>query len=209
MDGSREKTPPGSAMPNHSAGWGAASTRSLLDRAQSGDEMALEEILARYLPRLMRWATDRLPREARGVVDTGDVVQDSLVKVVRTLGGIRDRHPGTFPAYVRKAILNRLRDEVRRAARRPDLTELDGTELDPAPSPLEDALGRELIDRYEAALLRLSDGDRAILFLKIEMGLDYREIADALDKPSADAARKSANRAVVRLAAEMHDARAT
>ena len=50
---------------------------------------------------------------------------------------------------MRKAVLNRLRDEVRRAARRPDRTDLDGTELDPAPTPLEDALGRELATRYD------------------------------------------------------------
>ena len=207
MDGSPEKTPPGHASRNSSAEWGAESTRSLLDRAQTGDERALEEILARYLPRLMRWATGRLPRAARDIVDTGDVVQESLIKVVRTLGGIRDRNPGTFPAYLRKAVLNRLRDEVRRAARRPDLTDLDGTELDPSPSPLDVSIGHELATRYEVAFLRLSDSDRAVLFLKIEMGMDYREMADALDKPSADAARMAVNRAGLRLAEEMHHAR--
>jgi RNA polymerase sigma-70 factor (ECF subfamily) len=207
MDGSPEKAPPGPATRNQSTEWGAQSTRNLLDRAQTGDERALEEILARYLPRLMRWATGRLPPTARDIVDTGDVVQESLIKVVRTLHGIRDRNPGTFPAYLRKAVLNRLRDEIRRAARRPNQTDLDGTELDPLPTPLEESIGRELANRYEAALLRLSDSERAVLFLKIEMGMNYREMADALDKPSADAARMAVNRAGLRLAEEMHHAR--
>lgn len=211
MEGSSaSKNPPReNATGNRSADWIGESTRSLLNRAQTGDERALEEILARYLPRLMRWASGRLPRAARDIVDTCDLVQDSLIKVVRSLDGIRERSPGTFPAYLRKAVLNRLYDEVRRAARRPGVTGLDGTESDPSPSPLEEAIGSELAAHYEAALLRLSDSDRAVLFLNIEIGMNFREMAEALDKPSADAARMAVNRAGVRLAREMHYARQT
>ena len=202
-----EKPPHANAIRNRSVDWAGETTRSLLDRAQTGDERALEEILARYLPRLMRWATGRLPRAARDIVDTDDLVQDSLIKVVRTLGSIRDRNPGTFPAYLRKAVLYRLYDETRRAARQPGATRLNGNEPDPSPSPLDDSIGRELASRYEAALLRLNDDDRAVLFLRIEMRMNYREMADALEKASADAARMATNRAVVRLATEMRDAR--
>jgi RNA polymerase sigma-70 factor (ECF subfamily) len=194
---------------DHSIAWAVETTRSLLDRAQNGDDQALEAILDRYLPRLMRWATGRLPRAARDVVDTEDLVQDSLIKVVRTLGGIRKRHPGTFPSYLRKAVLNRLHDEVRRAARRPGVSALDGTEMDPSPSPLEETIGREAADRYESALLRLSDRDRGMIFLRIEMGLSYPEMADTLGDLSADTARQATNRAVVRLATELRDARST
>jgi len=184
-----------------------ATTRSLLDRAQAGDEYALEEIFERYLPRLLRWASGRLPRMARDIVDTDDLVQDTLLKVIRTLGSIRNRHPGTFPAYVRRAILNRLNDEARRASRRPQITAYDGSEPAPMPSPLEESIGKELADRYEAALERLSDDDRATLFFRIEIGMTYGEIAEALDKPSTDAARMAVNRAGIRLAREMHDVR--
>ncbi len=199
--------PPDNAAQNRSPKWTGDSTRSLLDRAHSGDRFALEEVLERYLPRLTRWATGRLPRGSRDIVDTGDLVQDSLIKVVRALGGFHARHPGAFAAYLRKALLNRLRDESRRAASRPDQAGLDGAERDPAPSPLEDAIGSELATNYEAALQRLSDDDRGILFLRIEMGMTYAEIADALDKPSADAARMAVHRAGVRLAREMRDER--
>lgn len=197
------------ATRNRSIDWAAETTRSLLDRAQDGDEQALEVILDRYLPRLMRWATGRLPRAARDFVDTEDLVQDSLIKVVRTLGGIRDRHPGTFPSYLRKAVLNRLHDEVRRAGRKPGATGLDGTEMDPSPSPLEETIGREVAGRYEAALRRLSDRDRAVIFLRVEMGLSYPEMADTLGDLSADAARQATNRAALRLATGMRDARPT
>jgi RNA polymerase sigma-70 factor (ECF subfamily) len=207
MEGTPENAPPGHASRTSAADWGAKSTGSLLDQAQAGDERALEAILARYLPRLMRWASGRLPRMARDIVDTDDLVQDSLIKVVRTLSGIQARNPNSFAAYLRKAVLNRIRDEVRRAARLPEQTDLDVNELETSLSPLEECIGQELSARYEAALLRLSESDRAILFLKIEMGMDYGELAIALDKASSNAARMAVNRAGLRLAREMYRAR--
>lgn len=208
MDGSPStEPPPENTSRNHSSAWSGESTQRLLERAQTGDDQALEQIFARYLPRLMRWATGRLPRAARDVVDTGDLVQDSLLKVVRALRGIRGRYPATFPTYLRTTILNRLRDEARRSAGQPRVTGLDGSEMDPSPSPLEESIGRELAADYEQALLRLDDDDRAALFLRIEMGLHFQEVADAMSKPSPDAARMAVNRAVIRLAREMHDAR--
>jgi len=202
-----DRSPRESTPGNSPFDWTNLTTCHLLDRVQSGDERALEEIVARYLPRLKRWASGRLPRGARDVVDTDDLVQDSFIKVARSVGGIRDRKPGTFPAYLRETVLNRLRDEARRASRRPGAMPLDGTELHPCPSPLEETIGHELSDRYESAFLSLSDDDRAILFLRIEMGMSFTEIADALDRPSADAARMAVNRAGIRLAREMSDAR--
>jgi len=179
------------------------STTSLIHRAQSGDDSALEVLCTRYMPRLYRWATGRLPPSARGIFDTGDLVQETLIKVIRRLGGFHPNHPGAFPAYLRKAILNRIRDEIRQAAGQPSMIGLDGSERDPAPSPLEETIGRDLIDTYEQAFRRLKEDDRAVIFLKIELEMSNKEVADALNKTSADAARKAGNRALVRLAREM------
>ena len=175
------------------------STLSLLNRAQTGDSEALERLCTRYLPRLYRWATGRLPPRARSTVETGDLVQETLLNTIRRLGGIRPRHAGDFPAYLRTAILNRLRDEVRK----PEVAQLDGTEADPSPSPLEETIGRDLTERYEKAFTRLKEDHRAALFLRIELEMSHEDVADALNKPSADAARKVIYRALIRLAQEM------
>ena len=182
----------------------AESTRSLLDRAQDGDDAALDEICARYLPRLSRWAEGRLPLRARGLVDTGDLVQESLIGAIHRLGGLRTSRAGSFPAYLRTAILNRIRNEVRRSSRGPDLTALDGSEVDPSPSPLEVTIGRELAECYEAALTLLCNEDQALLFLKIEMAMSHEEITEALDNHSANATRMAISRALLRLAEEMN-----
>jgi hypothetical protein len=54
-------------------GMGApASTVELLARARSGDEAALNEVFARAIPLLKRWASGRLPRWTRDMIDTDD-----------------------------------------------------------------------------------------------------------------------------------------
>ena len=74
---------------------------------------------------------------------------------------------------------------------------------DPRPSPLEDAIGGEILGRYEEALERLKPGDREAILARVELGLSYQEVARALGKPSTDAARMAVSRALLRLAKEM------
>ena len=179
------------------------STTSLISRAQTGDDTALEVLCVRYMPRLFRWATGRLPPSARSVTDTGDLVQETLIKVIRRLGNFHPNHAGAFPAYLRMAILNRIRDEIRKVARTPPINDLDGRERDSGPSPLEETIGRDQIKSFEHAFRRLKEDDRAVIFLKLELEMSNKEVADALNKTSADAARKAGNRALVRLAREM------
>lgn len=180
-----------------------ASTRVLLEQARDGDALALEEICARYLDRLSRWAHGRLPARARSQIDTADLVQETLVGSIRQLETIRAIHAESFPAYLRTALLNRIRQELRRLASRPDHDPLDSKVRDRAPTPLEETIGGDLAEHYETALASLGEEDRSLLFLRLEMEMTYRDIAEALDKPSAEAARKAASRALVRLAQEM------
>src|SRR5476649_1697431 len=63
----------------------ATSSFDLLHLARHGDQEALSRLLERYLPRITRWASGRLPRWARDMADTDDLVQETLVKTVRGL----------------------------------------------------------------------------------------------------------------------------
>jgi DNA-directed RNA polymerase specialized sigma24 family protein len=69
--------------------------------------------------------------------------------------------------------------------------------------PLEAAFGREAVERYEHALNRLRPEDREAIVDRIELGLTNRELADALGKPSPNAARIAVERALFRLPKEM------
>lgn len=178
-------------------------TRELLRRAKEGDRLALEQLMSRYLPRLRRWASGRLPMHARSLLDTADLVQDTLLRVVEGLDRIEVRGPGGFQAYVRQAVLNRIRDEVRWAQRRPGPDGVPETLPDRQPTPIENAIGTDLLDRYEAGLARLEEGDRQLLHLRIELDFDYDEIAAMTGREQRNAARMAVQRALSRLADAM------
>jgi RNA polymerase sigma-70 factor (ECF subfamily) len=181
------------------------STLSLLTRAREGDQQAMNDLFARYLPALRRWASGRLPRWARDLADTPDLVQDTLSNVFRKIEGFEHRGEGAFQAYLRQAVMNRIRNEVRNASCRPERTELEEDLEDDKLSPLEMAIGTEGAERYEAALQQLRDDDRELIVARLELGMTYRELADTCNKASPDAARMAVTRAIARLIEVMTD----
>jgi RNA polymerase sigma factor (sigma-70 family) len=182
---------------------GVDSTFDLVERAKSGDGEALNRLFARYLPSLRRWASGRLPRWSRDLMDTDDLVQETVVRAVKRLDRFESRHEGALQAYLRQAIVNRIRDEIRRTKRSPAATELDENASDHGASPLETAIGAEALERYEAALARLRPEEREAIVARVEMDGSYQQVAQALGKSSADAARMAVSRALLRLAEEM------
>ncbi len=192
--------PPG---PDDGPGLDPESTFRLLERARTGDDSAIEQLFARHLKPLQRWARGRLPRWARDLADTNDLVQDTLLQTFRRLDDFEPRRVGALQAYLRQAVVNRIRNELRRQGRHPEQTDLDGLELVSDASPLEAAIGREAVARYERSLACLRPEEREAIIAKVEMGYSNEELAQVLGKPSAEAARKAAQRALVRLAAEM------
>lgn len=181
----------------------AESSLQLLQRARVGDREALERLIARYLPRLQRWATGRLPRWARDLADTQDLVQETVIRTFSRIEAFNPEGEGALQAYLRQALLNRIRDEFRRARRHPPAGELGDEHVDPAASPLEEAIGQEALERYETALSRLRPEDREAIVARVEMGCRLEEVALTLGKPTANAARVAVDRALVRLAQEM------
>ena len=175
------------------------STHELLSLVRQGDRDALERLFARCLPPLRRWARGRLPAAARGALDTQDLVQDTIVNSLRRLDRFDSRHEGALQAYLRQAVLNRIRDEARRFTRRPAAAELTDSYQSEAASPLDIAIGREGVARYEAALQQLRPSDREAIIGRLELQYDYQELAVILGKPNANAARVAVTRALARL----------
>jgi RNA polymerase sigma-70 factor (ECF subfamily) len=197
--------PPEASRGEDPARWLA--TSELLRLAKQGDLPARDQLVARYLPRLTRWAAGRLPVHARSLLDTPDLVQETMARVLQGLDRIEVRGPGGFQVYVRQALLNRIRDEVRWAARRSGSEEVSEDLHDRAPSPLENAIGADVLDRYERALTQLDEDDWQLLHLRIELDFDYEAIAAITGKPSRDAARMAVQRALARLAEAMDHGR--
>jgi RNA polymerase sigma-70 factor (ECF subfamily) len=186
---------------------GLTSTIDLLDRFKQGDEHAVALLVERSLPPLKRWARGRLPQWARGLAETQDLVQDAVMRALPRLKTFEARHPGALQAYLRQAITNHIRDEIRKVNTRPTATELRDSHADLGPSPLEEAIGHEGLERYEAALETLRPADREAIIARLELQQSYEEIAIAIDKPSPDAARMAVARAVKALIKAMDEGR--
>ncbi len=182
---------------------GLDSTVELVRQARSGNRDALDRLFARCLPGLRRWATGRLPRWSRGLLDTDDLVQETVIRTVNRLDRFEPRHEGALQAYLRQAVMNRIRDEIRRTGRAPAPSDLDENQADPGASPLDEAIGVEAVKRYEAALARLRPEEREAVIAKIELDGSYASVAQALGKRTPDAARMAVGRALLRLAEEM------
>ena len=145
---------PGSGR-EQAGGPSVASSMDLLGQARRGDVAARNELFERYWPRLERWARGRLPSRARDLYDTVDLVQETFLGALGRLEDFEPESSASLQAYLRASILNRIRTLAR-------LSRPPGTRLplaaeppDSGPSPLEDLIGRDAVERYERALARL------------------------------------------------------
>src|SRR5262245_2250909 len=115
-------------------------TLELVIRDRGGDRPALEALLERCLPPLRRWAHGRLPPAARGRLDTGDLVQETVLHVLGHLDTFEPRHVGAMQAYLRQSVMNLIRDEVRRIGRHPAPSELSQDLPSEVRSPFEESV---------------------------------------------------------------------
>jgi len=175
---------------------GMTNTIELLERFKRGDEEAVSLLVERSIPPLKRWARGRLPPWARSLAETQDLVQNAILRALPHLKTFEAKHPGALQAYLRQAVSNHIRDEIRKVKGRPTPTQLSDDQPDEGPSPLERAIGQESLEKYEAALKTLRPVDREAIIARLELQQSYDEIAIALGKPTADAARMAVVRAL-------------
>ena len=200
MVGSRraEKFPPPGSLQN-------LSTADLFVRTRAGDPDARDALFRRCYPALLRWATGRLPSWARNSTRTDDLVQITLLKALDRLDSFEPRHPGAFLAYLRRILANLIQDEIRSASRRPAPEALEESAQGPGPSPLQNLIGKEMLERYEKALSNLPEAQQEAVILRIELGMTYEEIAEATQCGKLSTARMRVVRGLVRIAEELDD----
>jgi len=174
-----------------------ATTVRLLELVKTGDGAALEILVARYCPRLRRWAHARLPRAARDLSDTDDVVQIAMMKTIRNIQTFDPSQESGFQAYLRVAMSNVIRDEFRRTSSRP--VNIDLESLPPSASPFSQPAHSEALERYAAALARLNELEREIIVGRFEFGFTFEELAVSLGKNTPDAVRKACHKALAKL----------
>jgi len=161
---------------------------------------AAERLFARLLPLLLRWTHRRLPARARRRMDSGDLVQEALIGAFQRLPDLESRAPESLLPYLHQAIRNRIRDEIRRAAKVESGGTADERAPDRSPSALDHAIRAEHDERFRCALARLDPAERELVSGRFERQLSYEELAAATGRPTAEAARAATRRATLKLA---------
>jgi RNA polymerase sigma-70 factor (ECF subfamily) len=179
-------------------------TVELLRRARAGEHDALERLFDHHVPILRRWASGRMPRWARNADDTWDVVQETVIQTLKHLDTFEPRGVGALQAYLRRAVINRIRNAIRRATIRPQASELPVDIANNDTSALDTVIRQQAKERYDAGLASLEPLERDALLGRIELGLSYSALAQALGKPSPDAARMTVARAMMKLSKAMN-----
>lgn len=182
-------------------------TGDLISRIRAGEGQAQSELFDRYSYRLNAFMRARLPVAARGLMETQDLVQEVCIRVVPSLEQFDYRGIGSFWAYLRRIALNYVHEVWRKFATRqvqePLLQESwCAPEAQDSP-PLTGLIQKEQFQSFEHALEKLEERKRQALLMRLELGLQYRIIAEECGYSSEDAVRKDIHRNLDRVAMEM------
>jgi len=178
---------------------GALQVEEFVARACAGDPAARQQLCARTLPTLRRWASRC--REC-GIHDADDLVQSAFLRALDRLGEFEVRGNGSFLAYLRQIVLNEARREWRRQRVRGEMVEIDERLSEGGDPVVEAMLGDERERAYAGALRRLNPRQRKHLSLRVEHGMSFGEIAGATGG-SIDGARMIVARALRALSSRL------
>ncbi len=181
-------------------------TNELIARVNRGDEGAFHELLERDQEWVRGRVRERLGPGLRGKTETVDLVQSTMVEVLRYRPNLRVDGREQFRALMARIVENvirafhdHVRAQCRDAAREQALQ--SGSDAAPASSqqpPLDALVDLEADDALRSALRQLRESDRRVLELRYFREQSFAQIGEALHI-SSDAARMQCNRAEARL----------
>jgi RNA polymerase sigma-70 factor (ECF subfamily) len=158
----------------------AAWERERLTRALDGDGPAFAELVEPHLPTMFRIAA----RLCQSPALAEDAVQDALTVAYRRLGVYR---AGTSMRAFLSAIAAGQAETLLRSERRRKRREEHTLALDREPTPADELEAKDLAALLRRALFALPAKRRQVALLRLDAGLSYAEIAQALGTTEASA----------------------
>lgn len=170
---------------------GPASDADLIAAWRAGDEAAAAELVRRHAR-----AVARFLGAAGAGDDVEDLVQETFFRAFRKIDGYRGG--ASFRTWVIAIGSNALKDAYRRNRRRP-VVPLETDDIpDERSDPHADVVGRDLEERVAECVQRLPRLQRDVFLLRAQQGMEYEDIATALDT-TVGAARVHFHHALKRL----------
>ncbi|MBB5956767.1 RNA polymerase sigma-70 factor (ECF subfamily) [Saccharothrix tamanrassetensis] len=175
-----------------------AELSDLVDESLAGEPRAIEQLLARIQPLVLRYCRARVGSRERTLVSAEDIAQEVCLAVVSALGKYK-YEPGSFLAFVYGIAAHKVADARRRAVRSrsevvPELPDTPALE----DGPEQRAMNGEMIEAVTQLLRRLPERQREILVLRVAVGLSAEETAAAVGS-TPGAVRVAQHRALARM----------
>ncbi len=178
-------------------------TAHLLSRARNGDDGATSALFATGVARLEAYAHARLGPTLRSRVEVDDVVQDTMVRALDSLGDFESRASGSFGAWLCRIAENVIRNLAAHhgAARRNADAEVDRASRvlagarTTAAGPMTRAADHDEFRALGAALDGLDDELREVVLLRHFQECTIDEIAEHTRR-SPTAVRRALGRAM-------------
>lgn len=180
----------------------------MVQKAKTGDDQALNHLMERYLPRVLKIVRMRMGAKLRSQMESMDMVQDVMQRALKGFDQFDLRHEGAFLHWLRKMVQHEILEwsEHYNAQMRDPNKEIhsDGADgrsvLDdiPTDSVWNQSLRLHLKDdvlRLEQAMDDLSEEHREIIIMRQHEDLSFPEIGKIL-KCTEDAARMKYARAM-------------
>lgn len=125
-----------------------------------------------------------------------DVVQDTYIRALHNLEQL-ERRPSLMP-WLATVARRRSIDELRRRRRSTPVDAMCDEATRPELDPGESTAAGETVERVRRALTALTERERQLLTLRVDLGLSLAELADE-DESSVDSVRSVLSRARTKL----------
>ena len=195
-------------------------TFDLVRCAQSGDRHALEVLMERYYDRVEGLVRIRLGSRLRGLLESGDILQETLIAALERFERFEMRDEGSLIHWLGKLAEHKITDaaEFHAAAKRdpdrcrPLLKGPSGDQsttliidlADHESSPSEHAVFAEESALLESCIANLREDYRELILLRNYAGCSWEAVARESGRPSPAAARMMHTKAMIALGKMMH-----
>lgn len=145
----------------------------LIARWKAGDQAAATELVERHSPALARFAVSCGARD-----EVEELVQDTFVRAFGSLDSFRG--DSSFRTWLFTIERRLLLDRRRAEKRRPKSAEISEEDAATEYNALDQMIGAEAGARLRGAIEELTPTQRDVFVMRVNEGMSYREIADAV-----------------------------
>jgi RNA polymerase sigma-70 factor (ECF subfamily) len=184
-------------------------TIELMKRAKAGSNEAIDLLFESCAKKLLALIRLRLGPAMRHHLESGDILQATMLKAFENLESFRGEGSGSLMGWLVRIAENEIRDQhqfLHRERRDVERTQRASGCSQSLIVSVRSASSRVLLTtqevRIEAAIEGLSEHQREVVLLRVYSELTYPEIAERLDT-TPDACRMMYARAMARLSLEL------